>query len=63
MPATQESTGNAVLDEMNALLEAAPTREEKHAVLLRYMSEDQAENSIGMVMGEHTGDVYDRDEE
>ena len=60
MTATQQSTGSAGLDEMNALREAASTREEKHEVLLKYMSEDQAAHSIGLVMGEHTGDVCDR---
>ncbi len=60
MTATSQSTGSTGLDEMNALLEAAPTREEKHAVLLRFMSEDQADHSIGLIMGEHEGDVHDR---
>ena len=60
MTATQESTGNAVLDEMNARLTQADSREDKLAVLREYMSEDQAEHSIGLVMGEHDGDVYPR---
>ena len=59
---TLESTGSPGFDEMNVLLAAASTREEKHAVLLKYMSEDRAEHSIGLIMGEYDGDVYDRPE-
>ena len=55
-----ESTGSAVLDEINAKLEVAGTREQKLAILREYMSEDQAAYSIGLVMGEHDGDVVGR---
>ena len=61
MDAVQQSTGCPVLDKINVELEAASTREDKRAVLLKYMSEDQAESSIGLVMGESNGDVLGRE--
>lgn len=55
-----ESTGSLGLDEMNRRLTDAPTREAKRAVLLDYCSEDQAEHTLGLVMGDHDGDVIER---
>ncbi len=44
-------------DRMNREFAEAPDREAKLTVLKRYMSEGEAEDAIGMFLGEHNGDV------
>ena len=44
-------------DEINRRLGDAITRSDKRAVLLDYMHEDEAEHTLGLIMGDRTSDV------
>jgi len=44
---------------MDREFKTAATRDAKLVVLKRYMSEKEAEDAIGLMLGEHSGDVRD----
>ena len=53
------AASDARVEQMEKEFDAAPTRESKLQVLKGYMSEAQAEDAIGFMLGEHAGDRVD----